>query len=229
MPEGQSDSEESAAPGRGSGTGRGGAEHYFSAAPAVTAQLRERRVILAGAERVVTVASGIFSPEGVDRGTAVLLAEVPAPPPEGDLLDLGCGWGPIALTLALRSPAARVWAVDVNERALDLLRRNAIALECPGVRAGGPDTVPDEVAFDVIWSNPPIRIGKVALHALLARWMPRLRAGGTAYLVVAKQLGADSLQRWLAENFPTYAVSRLATDKGFRVLAVHRPASVDPA
>ncbi len=198
-------------------------EHYFSAAPAVEARLRQRPVVLAGAERVVTVASGIFSPEGVDRGTAVLLARVPDPPERGDLLDLGCGWGPLALTLALRSPHARVWAVDVNERALDLVRRNAIELGCGGVVAGRPDAVPDDVAFDVIWSNPPIRIGKPALHALLTRWLPRLRPGGSAYLVVAKQLGADSLQRWIADTHPAYAVARLATDKAFRVISVERP------
>lgn len=198
------------------------AEHYFSAEPAGAEHRRRITVELAGADREVTVASGIFSPDGVDRGTAVLLREAPEPPAGGDFLDLGCGWGPLALSLALHSPGARVWAVDVNERALDLLRHNALDLGLNGVHAGTAGSVPDDVRFDLIWSNPPIRIGKPALHTLLETWLPRLRAGGTAYLVVAKQLGADSLQRWLAERFPAFSVERYASDKGFRVLRVSR-------
>lgn len=220
-PEGQAIPEAAPAAAGTAAPGRG-AEHYFSAEPVVAAQLRQRRVVLAGAERVVTVASGIFSPEGVDRGTQVLLARVPPPPDGGDALDLGCGWGPIALTLALLAPASRVWAVDVNERAIEVMRRNAIALGCDGIRCGTAESVPDDVHFDVIWSNPPIRIGKPALHALLGQWLPRLRPGGRAYLVVARQLGADSLQRWLTDTFAPYAVSRLATDRGFRVLEIRR-------
>lgn len=199
-----------------------GFEHYFTARPASPGELRARRVRLAGRDLDVVVASGVFSPDGVDRGTAVLLAEVPDPPAAGDLLDLGCGWGPIALTLALRWPGARVWAVDVNARALDLLRRNATSLGLDGITAGTPESIPADVEFAAIWSNPPIRIGKPALHGLLRDWLPRLAAGGAAYLVVAKQLGADSLQRWLAVELAGFAVSRIATDKGFRVIEVRR-------
>jgi len=198
-------------------------EHYFTAQPASEADLRERTVTLAGRELPVTVASGIFSPEAIDRGTAVLLREAPEPPAEGTFLDLGCGWGPIALTLALRSPAATVYAVDVNERALDLLRRNASRHSLAGVRPTGPDGIPEDVRFDLIWSNPPIRIGKAALHEVLTRWLPRLAAGGSAYLVVGKQLGADSLQRWIAQQWPDFVVERYASDKGFRVLRVLAP------
>jgi 16S rRNA (guanine1207-N2)-methyltransferase len=199
-------------------------DHYFTAQPASSAEQRDLRVTLAGREVTVRVASGIFSPGGLDRGTAVLLAEVPDPPQHGDLLDLGCGWGPIALTLGLLSPDATVWAVDVNERALDLARANARALGLRDVRASQPDGIPAGQRFDCIWSNPPIRIGKQALHDLLMAWLPRLRPGGVAYLVVQKNLGADSLQRWLGQQLPqeSYAVGRLATSKGFRVLAVTR-------
>ena len=108
----------------------------------------------------------------------MLLDEVPAPPGTGTFLDLGCGWGPIAISLALHSPDATTWAVDVNERALDLMRGNATCLGLP-IRAALPDTVPDEVRFDLIWSNPPIRIGKAALHDLLRTWLPRLAPLGT--------------------------------------------------
>jgi 16S rRNA (guanine1207-N2)-methyltransferase len=202
----------------------GDTDHYFTARPASTAERRSLRVVLVARAVTVDVASGVFSPDGIDKGTAVLLAEVPDPPQHGDLLDLGCGWGPLALTMGLLSPDATVWAVDVNERALDLVRANAAALGLHDFRASQPDGIPPGQGFDCIWSNPPIRIGKPALHDLLKRWLPRLRPGGIAYLVVQKNLGADSLQRWLREQLSTegYAVGRLATSKGFRVLSVTR-------
>jgi len=170
-----------------------GAEHYFSATPGSDPSYRTIGVHLAGREVSVTTANGIFSPERVDTGTQVLLANVPAPPPGGDLLDLGCGWGPIALSLAMESPHARVWAIDVNERSLDLVRRNADALGLTNVNACRPEDVPAGVAFMTIWSNPPIRVGKNELHALLQRWIPRLDPGSDAWLVVQRNLGSDSL------------------------------------
>ncbi len=199
-------------------------EHYFSTSPSGDAVLRSISVRLAGRDLEVTTANGIFSPERVDTGTQVLLAHTPAPPPGGDFLDLGCGWGPIALTLALESPHATVWAVDVNERALDLVRRNAEALGLPNVNACRPEDVPADVRFRTIWSNPPIRVGKNELHAMLAHWLPRLDTGSDAWLVVARNLGSDSLQRWLQAELPAdFAVLRATTSKGYRVLRVrHR-------
>jgi len=175
-------------------------DHYFTAQPAGEASFRTITVTLAGRELAVTTAGGVFSPEHLDTGTRVLLERVPAPPATGDLLDLGCGWGPIAISLALQAPEATVWAVDVNERALDLVRRNVARLGLTNVRAVLPDQVPNEMRFATIWSNPPIRIGKAELHALLASWLPRLDEDAHAWLVVAKQLGADSLQRWIADE-----------------------------
>ncbi|MBO3084352.1 class I SAM-dependent methyltransferase [Cellulomonas fengjieae] len=194
-------------------------DHYFTARPASPDERRLLRVLLAGREVEVETAGGIFSPDHVDLGTRVLLDHVPDPPGEGDLLDLGCGWGPIALTLALRSPSARVWAVDVNERSLDLTRRNAERLGLSNVRAVRPDEVPDEVRLAALWSNPPIRVGKPALHAMLTQWLGRLAPGAEAHLVVGKNLGADSLQRWIAAELGR-SVERTASVKGFRVLAV---------
>lgn len=195
-------------------------DHYFTAQPASPDERRLLRVQLAGREVEVETAGGIFSPDHVDLGTRVLLDHVPAPPSQGDLLDLGCGWGPVALTLALESPDARVWAVDVNERALDLTRRNAERIGVTNLRAVRPEEVPDDVLFAAIWSNPPIRVGKVALHAMLTHWLGRRAPGGEAHLVVGKNLGADSLQRWIAAELGV-AVDRTASAKGFRVLAVH--------
>ncbi|MFC9917930.1 class I SAM-dependent methyltransferase [Agromyces binzhouensis] len=200
-------------------------EHYFSSKPADRAALRTVPVRLAGRDVEVQTAGGVFSPDHVDLGTRVLLDEVPKAPAAGHLLDLGAGWGPIALTLGLQSPDATVWAVDVNERALDLVRRNVRRLGLHNVNAVSPADVPDDLRFSVIWSNPPIRIGKAELHALLRRWLPRLDAGATAWLVVQKNLGADSLQRWLGEEFGDgWTVGRAATSKGFRVLTVTRDA-----
>ena len=200
------------------------AEHYFSATPGGDPGYRSLTVRLAGREVQVTTANGIFSPDRIDVGTQVLLGNVPAPPPGGNLLDLGCGWGPIALSLALESPRATVWAVDVNERALDLVRRNAEALGLDNVRAVTPDAVPADATFMTIWSNPPIRVGKNELHNMLSRWIPRLELGADAWLVVQRNLGSDSLHRWLQAEFPQdYSFVRAATNKGYRVLrARHR-------
>jgi 16S rRNA (guanine1207-N2)-methyltransferase len=198
-------------------------DHYFTAAPASADERRRVRVRLAGRDVEVEVAPGVFSPSGLDKGTAVLLDEAPAPPATGTFLDLGCGWGPIALTLGLLSPAATVHAVDVNERALDLARRNAEALGLAGVHPSTGDAVPDAVRFDLIWSNPPIRVGKAALHALLRGWLPRLAPGGVGHLVVQKNLGSDSLQRWVEAELGM-PCTRLSSSRGFRVLEV-RPAA----
>ena len=197
-------------------------DHYFTAAPASADERRRLRVRLGGREVEVEVAPGIFSPGGLDKGTVVLLDEAPAPPPTGSFLDLGCGWGPVALALALRSPGATVWALDVNERALDLTRRNAEALGLDGVRATTADGIPDDLRFDLIWSNPPIRVGKAVLHELLRTWLPRLTTVGVAHLVVQRNLGSDSLQRWIGTELEKPS-TRLTSSKGFRVLEVRQP------
>jgi 16S rRNA (guanine1207-N2)-methyltransferase len=198
-------------------------EHYFSASPGGEVVYRTISVELAGRHLDLTTSNGIFSPERVDVGTRVLLGNVPTPPPGGQLLDLGCGWGPIALSLALESPRATVWAVDVNQRALDLVRRNAESLGLDNVNAVTPDGVPDDVSFMTVWSNPPIRVGKNELHDMLLRWLPRLEPGTDAWLVVQRNLGSDSLHRWLQAELPDeFAISRAATSKGFRVLRARR-------
>jgi 16S rRNA G1207 methylase RsmC len=197
------------------------AERRDAIARDVVGRRRELDLVLAGREVTLTVTGGVFSSERIDLGTRVLLREVPPPPPAGDLLDLGCGWGPLAITQALQSPEATVWAVDVNALALELTAANAQRAEVSTVRAVLPDDVPDSVRFAAIWSNPPIRIGKAALHELLLRWLPRLVPGGQAHLVVQRHLGADSLHRWLQESLPAgWTVERAGSAKGYRVLRV---------
>lgn len=200
-----------------------GSDHYFTAAPASPENLRTIDVTLAGRPVTVTTAGGVFSPERLDAGTAVLFANMPPVPPGGDFLDLGAGWGPIGLTMAMLAPHATVWAVDVNERALDLVRRNASALGLDNINAVRPEDVPADVTFRTIRSNPPIRVGKDILHDMLEQWIPRLDERSDAWLVVQRNLGADSLQRWIAATFhPGYSVFRTATGKGYRVLKVRK-------
>ena len=197
------------------------AGHYFDDDPAVAS--RPRRVRLDLPDRSVELATdaGVFAAGAVDAATKYLLLEAPAPPPTGTFVDLGCGYGPIACTLAARSPGAVVWAVDVNRRARDLCRANAGSLGLDNVRVLAPDEVPPAAegpAVDLLWSNPPIRIGKAALHDLLAHWLGRLAPAGSAVLVVHKHLGADSLHRWLEGS--GWAVARLGSRGGNRLLEV---------
>ena len=197
-------------------------DHYFTAEPASAEERRRIVVPLDGRTVTLTTAKGVYSPERLDPGTAVLLAGAPDPSRTGDLLDLGCGWGPIALTLALRSPDARVWGVDVNRRALDLARANAAELGIETITFCEPDDVPDDLRFATIWSNPPIHVGKAALHALLERWLPRLADDGVAHLVVQKHLGSDSLQKWMNAQDWGLRCTRLSSAKAFRILEVRR-------
>jgi 16S rRNA G1207 methylase RsmC len=198
-------------------------EHYFSSTPGSELGRRTIHVRLAGRDLQLDTAAGVFSPARLDTGTQVLLANAPEPPPGGHLLDLGCGWGPIALTLALESPRATVWAVDVNERALDLVRTNAARVGASNVNAVTPADVPDDLRFMTIWSNPPIRVGKHELHGMLEHWLPRLEPASDAWLVVQRNLGSDSLHRWLQATFPEeFSFVRAATSKGYRVLRARR-------
>ena len=198
-----------------------GSSHYFDPKPIAPSRPRTVFLHLGDLALELQADRGVFGSRAVDLGTLALLREAPAPPAEGDILDLGAGYGPIAIALARQSPKARLWAVDVNERALELTRANARAAGTANVAAGLPDEVPPDVRFEAIYSNPPVRIGKVPLHALLQRWLPRLAPDGSAYLVVQRNLGSDSLAAWLASE--GYEVERLKSKKGYRVLAVRSP------
>lgn len=195
-------------------------EHYFSAAPASASRRATAELVLPDVSLTLATDRGTFSPGAVDAGTKLLLLDgaLPAPDQGGALLDLGCGYGPIALTLAKRAPSATVWAVDVNERALALCAENATRAGVENVVVAEPDVVPDDIRFAGIWSNPPIRIGKDALHALLARWLGRLEPAASAHLVVQRHLGADSLARWLESE--GWTTRRRSSRAGYRLLDV---------
>jgi 16S rRNA G1207 methylase RsmC len=192
--------------------------HYFEARPEVASKPRTVRLRTGDLDLELYTDRGVFGAKSIDLGTAVLLKEAPPPPDRGDILDLGAGYGPIALALARRAPDSKVWAVDVNERALDLVRQNAEHNSISNVTAAEPGQVPAHVRFAAIYSNPPVRVGKKALHDLLLDWLPRLEAEAAAYLVVQRNLGADSLAGWLATE--GYGVNRLKSKKGYRILEV---------
>jgi 16S rRNA (guanine1207-N2)-methyltransferase len=193
-------------------------DHYFSPAPASASKRSSVELVLPDLSLTLATDRGTFSPTAVDPGTKLLLLDGarPAADSPGALLDLGCGYGPIACTLARRAPRATVWAVDVNARARALCAANASAAGLANVAVAAPDDVPDDLRFAGIWSNPPIRVGKAALHDVLVRWLERLQPGGVAHLVVHKHLGADSLARWLdAQGWPT---ERVGSRAGYRLL-----------
>jgi 16S rRNA (guanine1207-N2)-methyltransferase len=194
-------------------------QHYFSPAPAAQHRPGTVRVVLEGIYLELATDSGVFSPGRLDPGTRLLLDQAPPPSPSGDLLDLGCGYGPIACVMALRSPAATVWGLDVNERALALTAANAERAGLANLRTATPADPAVPARFTTIWSNPPIRIGKQALHELLRTWLARLEPGGQACLVVNRNLGADSLHRWLEGE--GWQVARRAARSGYRLLVVN--------
>jgi 16S rRNA (guanine1207-N2)-methyltransferase len=167
----------------------------------------------------------VFGYGQIDSGSKLLLLRAPAPPQHGNLLDLGCGVGTLALPMARRAPAARVWAVDVNTRARGLCTANAAANNVANIDVAAPEQVPDDIRFDCIWSNPPIRVGKPVLHAMLTAWLPRLVPDGYAVMVVHKHLGGDSLQRWLIEQ--GFGTVRLTSSSGYRVLVSSSARRID--
>jgi 16S rRNA (guanine1207-N2)-methyltransferase len=197
------------------------ADHYFSAEPTAPARHSQVRFSVAGRAYALAAASGVFSAERLDPGTAVLLRKggLPTAATTGALLDLGCGYGPIACVLAAEAPDATVYAIDVNARARELTAANAATLGLT-IQVSAPDDVPPDVTFAEIWSNPPTHVGKAELHTLLDRWLPRLTPDGVAWLVINRHLGGDSLHTWLVGR--GWNVQRTASQKGFRVLRVTR-------
>jgi 16S rRNA (guanine1207-N2)-methyltransferase len=197
------------------------ADHYFSAEPTGPERRSEVEFAVGGRGYTLAAASGVFSAGRLDPGTAVLLrkGDLPTASTRGVLLDLGCGYGPIACVLASEAPDATVYAIDVNSRARELTALNAETLKLP-IQVYAPDDVPPGVVFDQIWSNPPTHVGKAELHAVLERWLPRLTPDGVAWLVINRHLGGDSLHTWLVGL--GWQVTRTASQKGFRVLRVTR-------
>lgn len=203
-----------------------GGEQYFSANPNSLDLRRTLHVVLRGHEVSVQVSNGVFSSSKLDLGTAVLLKHAPQPPENGRFFDIGCGWGAISLALGFESPNAQIYAVDVNERALDLTGINAKNAGLNNIHTYlVEDALKEDALKDInlIWSNPPIRVGKDVLHNILITWLPRLKVGGAAYLVVQKNLGSDSLITWLSKTLgEDFSVEKYASSKGYRIIEVLR-------
>lgn len=175
-------------------------DHYYSADPQSEHRYAETAYAYRGAELRFLTDAGVFSRGEVDFGTQVLLRALPEEM-SGRVLDLGCGWGAVGVSLAKRYPACRVTMSDVNRRALDLAAKNAqsngVQAQC--VQSDGLDAV--EGPFDLIVTNPPIRAGKQVIYRLFAQSADKLSPGGALYLVIRKQQGAESAIKYLKTIF----------------------------
>ena len=196
-------------------------QHYWASNPNSASHQKEVKLLLPDIDLSLTTDRGVFSSNQVDKGTRYLLMDGPAVPLSAiNILDLGCGYGPIACTLGERHPEAKVWAIDTNIRALELCRLNAKKTNSKNIFACLPEEIPKDISFDSIWSNPPIRIGKESLHQLLLEWLSRLSSNGSAHFVVQRHLGSDSLAKWLETK--GWNVNRRSSRKGFRLLDITR-------
>jgi 16S rRNA G1207 methylase RsmC len=199
-------------------------EHYFSSDPAAPKKTARINLKIASTEIQLEAASGTFSSSRLDAGTAALLKYASQFPRDGNVLDIGCGWGPIGIAIAHHSPATKVFGIDINLRSVEQSNLNASSLKLANFVAMHEKDLDPALRFGAIWSNPPIRVGKKVLHELMLSYIPRLGPGGKAMLVVQKNLGADSFQRWLDETFPEAEVRRVGTDKGYRIIELTSPA-----
>lgn len=196
-------------------------EHYFTARPSTARRPEEVVETLRGREYVFLTDAGVFSKGRVDTGTRILIEHLPLPA-AGDVLDVGCGYGPIGLVIAAESPEARVLMVDVNERAVELARRN---LQRNGVAnaevvvGDGFDAV-GAGRFSLIVSNPPIRAGKRVIYPWVDEAYERLEPGGKLLMVARTSQGAKSLARKIADVFGH--VAEPGRGSGYRVLEAVR-------
>ena len=192
--------------------------HYFNRKPETPSKRQTMEVELAGSKLKVLTDRGVFSSAGVDKGTQVLLKHTELVAMSGTVMDLGAGWGAISISLARSNPDLEVLAIEINSRAIELIEANAELLNLQNIKTLQLSQVQNE-SIDQIWSNPPIRIGKPALHELLIESFTKLKKGGEAFLVVQKHLGADSLAKWL-EQEQNHRVQKIDNSKGFRVFRV---------
>lgn len=164
--------------------------------------------------------SGVFSKKTVDFGSRLLIESFQLNEEvAGDILDVGCGYGPMGLALAHAYPARLVEMVDVNERALSLARRNAEANNIRNVKvyeSNTYDQVPEGRQFAAIVSNPPIRAGKQVVHRILSEAHTHLLLGGTLTVVIQKKQGAPSAEQKMLDVFGNVEV--IARDKGYWII-----------
>lgn len=193
-------------------------EHYYSAAPTSERNPQTWTFTLRGHEFRFTTDSGVFSKRGVDFGTQLLIETFEEPEVAGDLLDVGCGYGPIGLALAKSFPNRLVQMIDVNERALELARENKRANHIDNVRIYQSDLFSEvgEQRFAAVVTNPPIRAGKRVVHAIFEQSRDHLLDGGELWVVIQKKQGAPSALKKLKELFPFVEVA--SKKKGYYII-----------
>ena len=195
-------------------------EHYYSEKPGVAHDEREVIYQALGMRFACVTDAGVFSRDGLDMGTRILLEALPEL--HGRILDLGCGWGPVGAALGKRYPDAQLVLTDVNSRAAELAARNLAAngvTNATVVQGDGFAAVEGE--FDAIVLNPPIRTGKAVIYAMFADAAAHLSPGGALYIVIRKQQGAESAQKYLSTIYGD--VERIAREKGYWVLRCAKP------
>lgn len=190
------------------------ADHYYTENPASAHDERRVAVRALGQALTFTTDAGVFSRDGLDRGTEVLLNALP--PLSGRVLDLGCGWGAVGVALGKANPALEIVMTDVNARAAELSRRNAQdnGVTATVVQGDGFEAVTGR--FDAIVTNPPIRAGKAVIYGLFERARDYLSPGGALYIVIRKQQGAPSALKFLKERYASVEI--LDREAGFWVL-----------
>lgn len=191
-------------------------DHYYTRTPQSASRPAECTFSYRGIDLVFTTDAGVFSRGEVDTGTRLLLEALPEEM-QGDILDLGCGWGIIGISIARKWPGSRVVMADVNTRALDLSRENAKRnrAEVVCVESDGMGALMDR-SFDAVVTNPPIRAGKQVIYKMFADAATRLKDGGALYLVIRKQQGAESCIKYLETIYSS--VEKLDKSGGFWVL-----------
>ena len=174
-------------------------DHYYTANPTSAHDERAIEIEALGSRLRFTTDAGVFSRDGLDRGTEVLLNALP--PLQGRVLDLGCGWGAVGVALGAKYPALDIVMTDVNARAVELARRNLSAngVKAEAVQGDGFEHVAG--TFDAIVTNPPIRAGKAVIYGLFADARAHLKPGGALYVVIRKQQGAPSALKYLREIY----------------------------
>lgn len=187
---------------------------YYEKNPEVAHEIRDIAVNLLGHRFHFLTDSGVFSKRMVDYGSQVLLDTLELEK-EKKLLDVGCGYGPIGLALA-KVFEVEATLIDINERALDLAEKNAIANQITAkiVASNLYENISEK--YDYIVSNPPIRAGKKVVHEVISGAVDHLMDGGSLTIVIQKKQGAPSAKKKMEEIFGNCAIKR--KDKGYYIL-----------
>lgn len=160
-----------------------------------------------------TVDNGVFSKKGLDFGTRTLLESIDINMIKGDILDFGCGYGPVGIYIAKKTNQ-KVDMADINERALNLSKKNA-KINNASVNIFKTNIFSNiNKKYDYIITNPPIRVGKKILYEILFKSLEHLKENGKLFLVINKNQGAKTLLKDLSEN---YRVNIINKNKGFYV------------